>query len=269
MITNVNHILKALYEWAPPHLKEDYDNIGLLIGRSDQVVNRVLVCLDITPQVVDEAIAKGCELLVAHHPIIFKKLSHVRQEDATGRLIYQLIKHDISVICMHTNLDAASKGVSFALADRLGLLEPTFLLPNQENAGFGVVGSLPEPLKKDDFLQYVAKRLQLPVIRYQGNASAVRRIAVCGGAGSFLIQEVTALSIDAFLTADLKYHDFFEGTETFLLCDIGHYESEIPIVAKIQEYLDIRFSSLTSCVTSVVTNSVNYYLSNIEITKST
>ncbi len=269
MITSANHILEALFEWAPPHLKEDYDNIGLLVGRKDHVINRVLVCLDVTEKVVDEAISKGCELIVAHHPIIFKKLSHVRDDDDATKLIYKLVKWDINVICMHTNLDAASKGVSFALAERLDLIETSFLTPTEEQAGFGVIGRLSKPQNKEDFLQFIAHCLQLPMIRYHGDGQKIERIAVCGGAGAFLIQKALDLKLDAYLTADLKYHDFFQGTDSFLLCDIGHYESEIPIVDKIKEYLDIRFSSLTTEVTSVVTNSVNYYTSNNETTKST
>jgi dinuclear metal center YbgI/SA1388 family protein len=231
------HILEFLEDWAPQSTKLEYDNVGLLVGSEDREVSRILACLDVTPEVVEEAVSMKADLIVAHHPLIFRKLSRITPSDTTGSLLYRLIKNDISVVAAHTNLDAAPEGVSFVLAECLGLMDVTFLKaegppPAAGNAdssgdgrerddrqtGFGAIGRLPDALGVPDFLELVAERLGSRGIRYSGDPALVSKVAVCGGSGSFLAEEARLQGADAYVTADLKYHEFFTGSECVPAC---------------------------------------------------
>ena len=260
-----HHILEFLEDWAPQSTKLEYDNVGLLVGNEDHEVSTVLACLDVTPEVVDEAIALKADLIVAHHPLIFRKLSRITSSDTTGSLIFRLIKNDINLIAAHTNLDAAPGGVSFVLADRLGLIDVHFLKTEEEpvrngnrQSGFGAIGMLPEPMEVPAFLNRVAETLGSSGLRCSGSPAKVRKVAVCGGAGSFLAEEALALGADAYVTADLKYHEFFNGSDSFLLVDAGHYESEVPVVKALCDRLSDRFPELDVRPTGVNTNPVQY-----------
>lgn len=259
------HILEFLEEWAPQSTKLEYDNVGLLVGNEDQEVSSILACLDVTPEVVDEAIALEADLIVAHHPLIFRKLSRITSSDATGSLIFRLIRNDINVIAAHTNLDAAPGGVSFVLASRLGLIDVHFLKtedapvhPRGRETGFGMIGMLPEPMELPDFLEMVSDRLENAGLRYAGSPAQIRKVAVCGGAGSFLADEALRQGADAYVTADLKYHEFFTASDTFLLVDAGHYETEVPVVKALCDRLRDRFPELEVHHTSVNTNPVHH-----------
>jgi len=260
MITTVNHILDVLLRWAPQHLKADYDNVGLLVGDPQQTVNGVLTCLDITDAVVKEAIESNCNLIVAHHPLIFRKLSAVRTDDPTGRLVTDLVRNNLSVIALHTNLDSAIDGVSYVLAEQLGLKDLQFLETERTDGGYGVIGNLARTLSTPAFLQLCAESLHIPVVRYSGNPTHIDRVAVCGGAGSFLIDAAIGQGAQAFVTADLKYHDFFTHTSNFLLCDAGHYETEMPISGRISKYIASHFPDLNIQVTTCITNPVRYHI---------
>jgi dinuclear metal center YbgI/SA1388 family protein len=133
MNTQVRQITDFMHQWAPPEIKLSYDNVGLLVGDSSSAVNRVLVCLDVTEEIVDEALEKKCELIVSHHPLIFQKISSINPTDEQGRIIYKMIRNNIALLCTHTNLDAALDGVSFVLANNLGLDNLQFLDKNYPN----------------------------------------------------------------------------------------------------------------------------------------
>jgi dinuclear metal center YbgI/SA1388 family protein len=263
MITTVNHILEALLRWAPNHLKADYDNIGLLVGDPNQTVNGIITCLDVTQRVIDEASAAKATLIVAHHPLIFRKLASVRTDDPTGQLVTELVRRGISLIAMHTNLDSAVDGVSYVLAEKLGLTELSFLEDDRDGGGYGVIGNLPTAVTRDLFLALVSERLNVPMLRYSGHSDAISRVAVCGGAGSFLIEKAISSGAHAFVTADLKYHDFFTHQGAFVLCDAGHYETEMPVSERIRHYLKQEFSQLQVDVTRHVTNPVEYFIHGI------
>lgn len=267
------HILEFLEEWAPQSTKLEYDNVGLLIGNEDHEVSKIITCLDVTPDIINEAIESGADLVVAHHPLIFRKLSRITSSDSIGALIYRLIRNDIHLIAAHTNLDAAPGGVSFVLAERLGLRQIQFLKPggptdagidtgaiysNGPASGFGAIGELPGIMSTHSFLSLVGDRLGSGGIRYSGSPAQVKNVAVCGGAGSFLAEEAMGKGADAFVTADLKYHDFFTGTDSFLLVDAGHYETEVPINKVLRDRLRGRFPGLDVNATRVNTNPVQY-----------
>ena len=268
-----NHILEFLEEWAPQSTKLEYDNVGLLLGDHNQYISKILVCLDVTDAVADEAVSLGADLVIAHHPLIFKKLSRITRSDLTGSLIYKFIRNDINLVAAHTNLDAAPGGVSQVLAERLGLKGIQFLredIPAGENggsasghsrqpAGFGAIGSFQEPVHKADFLSLVSEKLHCNGVRYSGSPEKISKVAVCGGAGSFLAGEAAHQQADAFVTSDLKYHDFFTGTGSFLLVDAGHYETEVPIVGTLCDRLRDRFPAIEVLATKVDTNPVSYF----------
>lgn len=275
------HILGFFEEWAPQSTKLEYDNVGLLVGESAQHIHRVLVCLDVTHEVLDEAEAFAADLVIAHHPLIFRKLSRVSPDEETGALIYRLIRRGMGLLAVHTNLDAAWDGVSFALASKLGLQQTAFLkpdvpLPSDESSasdfsaihepgikpsitGFGVVGSLASAMPAQEFLSLVGERLSTRALRYSGSATRIERVAVCGGAGAFLTEHARQAGVQAYVTADLKYHDFFAGDSSFLLVDAGHYETEIPVVETICARLAERFPGLVAAPARVNTNPVTFF----------
>ena len=363
----IQSITDCLEQWAPPSLALSYDNCGLLIGDPNQLVKKAIVSLDVTEGVVQEAIDQQANLIIAHHPIIFKGLRSIRPTTDSQRAIILAIKHDIAIYAIHTNLDRVDDGVNKALADRLNLsnrsvldeasnlyklitfvptkdlqvvrnalfsigagsigeyekasfvssgvgsfqgsassnpsigkagefaeveeeklevlLTDTLLssalktlqehhpyeevaydivpLQNKnQNHGSGMIGELREPLSPDDFIQYLTNHLGLQLVRHSPLIkSKIKRVAICGGAGFDLLKNARQKGADAFVTADLKYHDFFEASSSLLLCDIGHYESEHWVIQEIKDYLTRNFANFAVLSTTVKTNPVHYSIS--------
>lgn len=225
----INYLDSTLH----PELQEDYDNSGFLLGRRDSEYTGALVALDLTPAVVAEAIGRGLSLIVTHHPFIFTGVKRLTDSNETGRMVMTLIKNDISVYAAHTNLDNLPWGVNGILSEKLGLRGCHILKPldGATDAGAGMVGELAEAERADLFLQRVKRELGIPFIRIspldgQLSEHTVKKVALCGGSGSFLIGDALATKADIYLTADLKYHDFQRSNGHMLLADIGHYESE-------------------------------------------
>lgn len=324
----------------------DYDNVGLLVGDPEANVTSILTCLDVTDAVVAEAIEKGCELIVAHHPLIFSKIGSINPTNEQGRIIYKLIKNDIGLLVAHTNLDAALDGVSFVLANILGLDNLRFLDKNysisrkirlitshkdsdavlkllnyhsaeeahyfdvnsredglkcfeaiidqhnvsalkktleaegmlkegsfqiidlastSQNFGMGVVGEYPDDgIGKNEFLHLVSKALNVKAIRFSGDVDRIQKVAVCGGAGIFLKDKAIQSGAQAFVTADIKYHDYFTEKDDFLLVDVGHYESEFPVAEALKNELSEAFEGIEVSVTRTVTNPMQVYVSDPE-----
>lgn len=208
--------------------QEDYDNSGFLLGDGAEEYRGALVALDLTEEVVDEAVAHGLNFIVTHHPFIFSGVKRITDGNATGRLIMRLIRSRIAVYAAHTNLDNLPDGVNGILSERLGLRNCRILKPFADNdqLGAGMVGELEAPMPTESFLLKVKDLTGLPSVRYAGGTGTVRRVALCGGSGSEFIADAIASRADIYLTADLKYHDFQRATGTMALADIGHYESE-------------------------------------------
>ena len=266
MIVTVNHISSFFEKWAPQSTKLDFDNVGLLVGDPNASISGIITCLDVTDAVVEEAISAGANLITAHHPPIFRKISRINPITEQGRLLYKLIKHDIGVFVAHTNLDMAFEGVSFALAEMLGLRNLGFLKGEVskvtgETIGLGAVGAVenPEGMPVDGFLAMVARNMGLSNFRYSGSADRIKQVAVCGGTGASLVSEVQRQDIQAYITADVKYHEYFVEKDNLLLVDIGHYESEIPIVEVLRERIAQEFTSLKVASTRVNTNPMRYF----------
>ena len=220
-------MLSALEQFAPLPLQESWDNAGLQVGLTEAEVSGALLCLDVNEQIVDEAIRKDCNLIVSHHPLLFRGLKQISGADYVQRCVIKAIKHDIVVISMHTNMDNAQHGVNWKIASRLGLTRLAFLAPAGEASGSGVVGDLPEEMAAPDFIQLV--KMQFGVECAQCNAllaRPVKRVAICGGAGDFLLDEAVRQGADAFITGEMHYHQYFGYEQVVQICVIGHYQSE-------------------------------------------
>lgn len=364
-MTNIKDIIEKLEKWAPPSYAESYDNVGLLVGDKHVEVTGVLVSLDCTEVVVQEAMDKGCNMIVSHHPIVFKGLKRFTGANYVERTVAMAIKNDIALYAIHTNLDNVQSGVNREIANRIGLenqqiLSPksgmlqklstfvpvehveivktaifeagagtigdysecsfsvkgtgTFkagesanpfvgnknerhhedevcvevIFPNYLNRsvldalksshpyeevayfihglenenqylGSGMVGDLSEAVSVEDFLKDLKVKMQLKALRYTPNdVLKVKRVAVCGGSGSFLLKSAKAARADIFITSDFKYHEFFDAENDIVIADIGHYESERFTIDLIGSFIREKFSTFATHLTGVNTNPIDY-----------
>ena len=227
---NLHDIACAIEAFAPRELQESYDNAGLQCGDPRMEVSRVLTCLDITEEVIEEAHHRGCQLVVSHHPLLFHGLKVINpQTDYISRILMAAICHGIGIYSAHTNLDKAEGGINHRLA---ALLQLEDVHPMSE---CGVIGTLPNPMEVQELLQYIQQKLT-PVgadaasachLRYNREAriTHIQRLALCGGSGSDFIAEAKALGADAYLTGEMHYHSWF-GHPELLLIEAGHFETE-------------------------------------------
>lgn len=361
-----------LEAFAPVAYQESYDNSGLLVGDPTAEVTGVLVSLDATEAVVDEAITKGCNVVVAHHPIVFKGLKRFTGRNYVERTVMKAIKNDVALYAIHTNLDNVAGGVNFMIAEKLGLQNVRILAPksqvltklvvfvpadstsgvlnalyeagagkignydrcsfrtegtgtfrpldganpaigtvgdeehvtehrvevvfpnhlehtmvaamkrahpyeevaydlyalNNQNqtVGSGAVGDLPAPMYGREWLHYLKHQMGLSVIRHTALPDKpVRRVAVCGGAGGFLLNDAVRAGAEVFVTADYKYHEFFDADGRITICDIGHYESEAFTKDLLQQHLEKKFTTFAVILAETVTNPVKYFFSMSEL----
>ena len=242
---NVGDILAFLDKKAPMARKMDFDNVGLLVGRSDRPVSRVLVSLDITAPVIEEAASIGAQLVVSHHPLFFE-LKAVSDASTEGGLALSLAEKGIAAICMHTNLDAAEGGVNDALMAALGGAVTGVLEPD---TGIGRVGELPRAMAFSDFLPLVKRALRSNGLRYHDAGRPVRRLAVCGGSGGGEIGLAAAAGCDTYVTADIKYHQFLEAAQRGVnLIDADHFCTENVVVPVLRHWLTAAFPALDAPV---------------------
>ena len=247
----VREVEEALYELAPRELAQSWDNVGLLVGDPTREVNSVLVALDVTQAVAEEAKEQGCGLIVAHHPLMncaWSPVQSVRTDLPQGKLITTLIQNGISAICMHTNLDSAFGGVNDALAAALGLRD---IAPFSED-GIGRIGTLEQEMPLEKFAVLVKDRLRAGGVRYAGGGRNVRRVAVGGGACGEYASLAASLGCDTFVTADLKYHDFQNASGMGLnLLDAGHFPTENVVCPILADYIRCRFSEVEVALSRV------------------
>ncbi|MBD1396257.1 Nif3-like dinuclear metal center hexameric protein [Pontibacter sp. JH31] len=361
----IAEIIKVLEDYAPIPYQESYDNSGLQTGDASAEVSGVLLTLDCTEAVIDEAIAKGCNLVVAHHPVIFKGLKSLTGRSYVERTIIKAIRHNIAIYASHTNLDSVHNGVNARIAEKLQLTnvkmlsskphtlmqlvffvpvqnteevlsaihkagagqigeysdcsfqvqgkgrflpsqnaDPTIGVPgkaeqveenrievifpafkqhkimqallqahpyeevahyltllensNQE-VGIGMIGELHEPMNEAAFLAYLKEKMELSVVRYTPvGDKTIRRVAVCGGSGSFLIKDALRNGADAYVTADVKYHEFFDAENRLLIADIGHYESEVFTKGIFYDTISKNFANFAVYLSEVNTNPIRY-----------
>ncbi len=226
----VKDIAATIESFAPIALQEGYDNAGLQVGDPEMGVSGALLCLDVTEQVLTEAKNRSCNLIISHHPLLFKGLKQLTGADTTQRIVLDAIRNGLAIYSAHTNLDSAWNGVSHEIAKEIGITSPQVLEPREgyENAGLGVIGDI-TPTPTLEFLRKLKETFQVKMLRYAAQTPklVVRRVAVCGGAGASLISLAIRKGADAFVSGDFKYHDFTTYAPDIILADIGHYESEL------------------------------------------
>jgi dinuclear metal center YbgI/SA1388 family protein len=255
----VKDIIAPLEEFAPLRLQESYDNSGLLVGDLEMEMTGALLCVDATPEVVREARAKGINLVIAHHPVIFHPLRSLTGRSNVEETVIEAVKGDIALYACHTNLDRAPHGMSYALAEKLGLTDIAVLDPEGEGAGFGAVGNLVEPMPALDFLRQVAHTLDVGCIRHTTPPKeSVRRVALVTGAGGEMLEKAIASGADVFLTADLRHDRFLAAEGHILLADIGHWESEFCAIELMHSIISKKITNFALHKSANSLNPVNY-----------
>ncbi len=341
----IGELITYLETIAPPSYQEGYDNAGLIVGDSSVELKGVLISLDTIEAVVDEAIELGCNLIVSHHPIVFKGLKRLNGKNYVERVVIKAIKNDIAIYAIHTNLDNVyQNGVNAKIAEKLGLKNTKILAPKQalkkiiaylpeehlatahqllfqagaeaihsfdpsayvslnknktdrvrlevrcptalkdavvsalnnatqndvsieflslenynEKVGSGMIGELTEPMDENAFLEFLKKTMKAGIVRYTNlRGKAIIRVAICGGAGGFLLNHAIAQKADIFITSDYKYHEFFDADGKIIIADIGHFESEQFTIDLLYDIITNKFSNFAAHCTKVYTNPVNY-----------
>ena len=262
----VSEVTEILDKWMPRSIAEDFDNVGLLIGDSNSEVKNILVTLDTTSNVIDEAIDNNCNLIISYHPIIFNDLKKVTLDSGyVQKSVIKAVKNNISVYAIHTSLDNHAKGISYFLSKKIGLKNTSVLIPKKNHdsnlkLGMGIKGKLEKPLEEDDFFNLLKDKLNLKYLRHSVKLNRkVSKVSVVAGSGSFAIKDSLDCNVDAFITSDLKYHNFFEADNETLLIDIGHYESENHIKLIIKDFLIKNLPNFTILLSKENINPVNYY----------
>jgi dinuclear metal center YbgI/SA1388 family protein len=227
----IRDIAAAIEEFAPLSLQAEYDNSGLVVGRMDDEVHSALLAVDVTEEVLDEAIAEGCDIIITHHPIIFSPIKRLNSATYVERCVERAIRHNIALYACHTNLDSVQGGTSWYVGSALGLNNMRVLEPRKgdDSVGYGVVGELPVAEDAMAFLRRVKECFNVGAIRYSDIPAAealVRRVAICTGSGRSNIDDALRAEADVYITADLRYNDFMCGENRMILADIGHFESE-------------------------------------------
>ena len=252
----------ALEQYAPLPLQDSFDNAGLQIGLTEeQEVTGALLCLDVTEAVIDEAERMGCNLIVAHHPLLFHGLKSITGKNYVERCAIKAIQKGIGIYAAHTNLDNAEGGVNYRMAEKIGLVNLSFLevRPGTVAAGAGLVGELPVAEDEREFLERVKTLFGIQCIRHNClSGRKIRRVALCGGAGGFLLSKAISLGADAFLTGEMRYHDYFGHEDDLLIAEMGHYESEQYTIDLFADVLGKHLPELKIVKTSNNTNPINY-----------
>jgi len=365
-MTLKNEISDYLESLAPRQLQEDYDNSGWQCGDPKASVSGVLLCLDVTEKVIDEAISQKCNLIISHHPVIFKGIKKLTGTHYVERILLKAIKNDVSIYSIHTNLDSIHSGVNAKITSILGLSKTKILLPkenslqklvvfcpnehaekvrsamcesgagmignysdcsflsegkgtfkgNEESnpfvgnkgelhlenetkievilpnylsskvisaminahpyeevafdvyplknvfpmAGSGMIGELESEISELGFLKFVKEKMQTKLIRHTSFLNKkIKRVAVCGGSGRFLLERAQSVGADVLITSDFKYHDFFDADGKILVLDIGHFESEQFTMSLLSDWITKKFNTFAVRITEINTNPVNYY----------
>ena len=224
----VKDITAAIEQFAPLSIQEGWDNSGLCIGAPEDEVHGVLVGFDCTPELVDEAVARGCDMVVTHHPLIFRGLKRIQGGEPVADAVIRAVRAGVAVYAAHTTADKVIAGVSGAMARRLGLRDIA-LMEDEGGYGLGAVGTLPHPMTGEEAIAYVKEKFGLTAVRVSKPVACVEKVAMCGGSGASEIDAARAAGAQLYISGDISYHHFFTP-EGFMVMDIGHFESEVDIV---------------------------------------
>ena len=249
---------------VPNSMKMDFDNVGLLVGDGSKEVKKVLVALDITDAVIQEAIDYGADLILAHHPLMFS-LKNASTDDPIGRKLVRILCGGMAAISLHTNLDAVDGGVNDALMAALGIsnegiIEPFGTAPDGKTYGMGRYGTVTETTL-EAFLPHCKSVLKCNGLRYIDGGKPVHRVAVCGGSGSSMLNEVAALGCDTFVTSDVKHNGFLDARELGLnLIDAGHYSTENVVVPVLEKMVRGRYPGIETQISRVHQQPEQYFV---------
>lgn len=257
----IREITSVIESFAPLSIQESWDNSGLIIGSPEQDVHGVILGFDCTPELVDEAVACGADMIVTHHPLIFGGVKKISPEDPVGLTILKAASAGIAVYAAHTTADKVLAGVSGAMARRLDLEDIQILDEEPGGYGLGAIGNLSCPMEGEAFIEYVKSRFNLKVVRCSRIPEIpVSRVAMCGGSGGSLIGNARKAGAQAYLCGDISYHHFFT-TKDFMVMDIGHFEGEVEIVDILFSLLRKKFPNFAIRTSGklVTSNPVHYY----------
>ena len=261
----IKEIIAALEQFAPLPLQESYDNAGLQCGLTETEVSGALLCLDVTEEVLREAIDLGCNLVISHHPLLFHGLKQVCDADLVQRSLRLAIQNDLCIYSAHTNLDNAEDGVNFRMAEKLGLIDVQLLHPRtvlvgarQLKCGSGVMGYLPEGEDSLAFLQRVKQAFGVEALQHnQLLERPIQSVVICGGAGDLMLADAMSAEADAFLTGEMHYHTWFGHEQEIQIAVLGHYESEQYTREIFREIIERTAPQLPLYDTEVRTNPIH------------
>ena len=248
-------LVAPIEEFAPLALQESWDNCGFSVGDPQREVRKALVALDCTEEVLDEAIELGCDVIITHHPLIFKGMKSITPANMAGRIVTRAIKNDIAIYAAHTNMDKAANGVSGLMASKLDL-ENVELLTDE---ALGLVGNLKKPVGWETFAGMVKEKFGVAHLRCSKPLEEkISRVAVCGGSGRSFIADAMAKGSQVYITGDITYHEFY-CERGFMVMDIGHYLSEYDVVALFADILCKKFPNFAVCISRRNNNPIYYY----------
>ncbi|MCL4165121.1 UNVERIFIED_CONTAM: hypothetical protein GTU68_023170, partial [Idotea baltica] len=255
-------ITSILEQLAPLDYAEDFDNVGLLIGDKNADVSGILVTLDTLEIVIEEAISKKCNLIVSFHPIIFNGLKKITGKNYVERTVLKAIKNDIAIYAAHTALDNCAKGVNAKICEVLGQVayEIQTLENTDKHIGMGMIGELEEAISEKSFLIQLKSKMNAKVVRHSELIGKhVKKIAVLGGSGAFAIGSAKRAGADMFITADVKYHQFYEAEKQMVIADIGHFETEQFTKNLLVDYLTEKIPNFAIHLSESLTNPIKYF----------
>ena len=256
----VSEVTAVIEEFAPLSLQESYDNSGLIVGRPDDEVNKALLAVDVTEEVLAEAVAEGCDMIITHHPIVFHPMKRFNSASVTERCVEEAIRRGILLYSAHTNLDSTPEGMSWRVAQMIGLEHIEVMQTTNDNgACFGVVGELPQGEDAEAFMRRVMQIFNVKALRHSDIVkSQVSRVAICTGSGGSLIDMALRAEADIYVTADLRYNDFMRGEGRMILADIGHFESEFCAINIINDVLSKKMCNFAVRKSVCSRNPIHY-----------
>lgn len=248
-------IARIIESFSPIGTAEEWDNPGFCVGSPEQEITGVTVAFDCTADVIDDAADHGCNMVVTHHPLIFRGLKKVFPEDPVGNAVCEAVRRGVAVYAAHTNADKADGGVNTLMAERMGLTDLSVL---EKATGLGLVGTLPRPMAPEEFINMVYEVFAQPHPRFsKPSAGVLERVALCSGSGGSLIPEALSSGAGVYVTGDVSYHEFF-CPEGFMIVDVGHFESEIFIVEKFIGILNEKIHNFVIRKSERINNPIHY-----------
>lgn len=258
----VNNIINEMELLAPTYLKEDFDNVGLMVGDKNKEVKKVLLALDCTLKVIEEAKKENVELIITHHPLIFKRPSSITNDTLQGKKIIELIKNDISLYSSHTNLDSVENGLNDTIVSILGFDNSKILEKNKrdDKAGLGRIVSLKESIQLEDLISKIKKSLNINNLRVVKGKDKVNKIAIINGSGQDFIGKAVALGADCIITGDTTYHFASDYKEMEIsILDVGHFASEQITFFNVMENLKEKFKDVEFITSTVEEDPFSFY----------